>query len=199
MVGVLVKVPSSITVTPEQFEQLAVANPDLRLELTAEGQLIAMPPTGTESGGYNAELTADVAIWNRRARLGKVFDSSTGFTLPNGAIRSPDVAWIEQSRWDALTLQQRKGFAPICPDFVLELASETDDIGELRDEMQEYIDNGCRLGWSIDPRTGWVEIYRGDRPVERLKSPQTLSDEAILPGLTLDLKAIFPKGFGRSH
>ncbi|WP_038027154.1 Uma2 family endonuclease [Synechococcus sp. PCC 7336] len=195
MTGMLVKVPPSCTVTPEQFEHLAAANPELRLELTAAGRLIVMSPTGSEGGRQNARLTIAIGNWALTSRAGEIFDSSTGFTLPNGAIRSPDVAWIEQSRWDALPPQQRKGFAPICPDFVLELASETDDIEELRDKMQEYIDNGCRLGWSIDPRTGWVEIYRGDRPVERLKSPQVLSGEAVLVGLEIQLDKLFPEGF----
>lgn len=186
-----VKIPSSLKVTNEQFWQLVKANPDLRLERTAAGELIAMAPTGSEGGSYNAELGADFVMWNRQTRLGKVFDSSTGFTLPNGAIRGPDVAWVPQSRWDALTPEQRKGFAPLCPDFVLELASETDDIRDLRDKMTEYLDNGSRLGWLIDPRTHLVEIYRPDQPVEVLSAPSTLSGEDVLPGFTLNLQAIF--------
>jgi len=123
--------------------------------------------------------------------LGKVFDSSTDFTLPNGAVRTPNVAWVTQHRWEALTPEQRKGFAPLCPDFVLELASETDEIGNLRDKMTEYLDNGSRLGWLLDLRTHQVEIYRPAQPVEALSVPVTLSGEDILPGFTLNLHAIF--------
>jgi Uma2 family endonuclease len=172
-------------VTHEQFLQLVKANPDLRLELSAQGQLSIMSPTGSESGHRNAELTADFVVWNRQARLGIVFDSSTGFRLPNGAIRSPDVAWVEQSRWDALTPAERRGYAPLCPDFVLELASETDDIADLRDKLQEYLANGSRLGWLIDPKTRQVEIYRPQQPVEILQAPDVLSGESVLPGFSV--------------
>ena len=115
----LVKIPAHLHVTDEQFVQLVKANPDLRMERTAEGELLVMPPTGSEGGSYNAEVSADIVLWNRHTCLGKVFDSSTGFRLPNGAIRAPDTAWVAQPRWDALTPVQRQGFAPLCPDFVL--------------------------------------------------------------------------------
>ncbi len=174
-----------------QFLQLVKANPELRLELTAEGTLIAMSPTGSEGGQRNAELTTDFCIWNRQIKLGIVFDSSTGFRLPNGAVRSPDVSWVKQSRWDALTSEQRKGFAPLCPDFVLELASESDDIEDLQTKMQEYLENGAQLGWLIDPRTRQVEIYRPAKPVEILQSPKTLSGEDILSGLVFNLNVIY--------
>lgn len=185
------RIPPYLKVTDEQFIQLVRANPELRMERTAEGELIVMAPTGSEGGNYNAELTADFAIWNRQTSLGKVFDSSSGFRLPNGAVRAPDTAWVAQERWDALTPEQRKGFAPICPDFVLELASETDDIEELRTKMQEYIDNGSRLGWLIAPRTQQVEIYRPGQPVEVLQAPSVLSGEDTLPGFVLNLQLIF--------
>ncbi len=185
-----IKVPARLQVTDEQFLQLTKANPDLRMERTAEGELIVMPPTGSEGGSYNAELSADLVMWNRQARLGKVFDSSTGFTLPNGATRTPDAAWVAQSRWNALTPEQRKGFAPLCPDFVLELASETDNIADLRAKMQEYLDNGCRLGWLIDPKTQQVEIYRPTQPVEVLQSPERLSGENVLPGFELNFQTL---------
>jgi Uma2 family endonuclease len=187
----LVKIPAHLQVTDEQFMQLVKANPDLRLERTAEGELLVMPPTGSEGGNYNAEVSADLVLWNRRARLGKVFDSSTGFRLPNGAIRAPDTAWVAQPRWDALTPAQRQGFAPLCPDFVLELASATDDTADLRVKMQEYFDNGCRLGWLIDPRTQQVEVYRPAQPIEVLQAPATLSGEEVLPGFVLDLHRLF--------
>lgn len=186
-----VKIPSSMHVTDEQFRQLARANPDLRMERTAEGVLIVMPPTGSEGGNYNAELNADVVIWNRQTQLGKVFDSSTGFHLPNGAIRAPDIAWVAQQRWDTLTPEQRKGFAPLCPDFIIELASETDDLDDLRAKMQEYLDNGCRLGWLIDPTTHQAEIYRPGQPAEVRQLPTTLSGEDVLPEFALNLREIF--------
>ncbi|UBF27447.1 Uma2 family endonuclease [Kovacikia minuta CCNUW1] len=184
-------IPRDLKVTDEQFLQFVKANPDLRMELTANRELIVMAPAGSESGNFNAELTTDLSVWNRQTRLGVAFDSSTGFRLPNGAIRAPDSAWIIRARWEALTPQQRKGFAPICPDFVLELASESDKIEDLRAKMQEYIDNGCRLGWLIDPRSQQVEIYRPGQPTEVLQSPAALSGETVLPGFILNLQTIF--------
>jgi Uma2 family endonuclease len=186
-----VYLPQSFTVTDSQFWELARTNPELRLERTAEGELIVMPPTGSEGGNYNAEVTTDFGIWNRRTQLGKVFDSSTGFKLPNGATRAPDTAWVTHERWNALTPEQRKKFAPICPDFVLELASESDDLDTLRLKMREYIENGCRLGWLVIPKTQQVEIYRIDGSIEVLQSPITLSGETVLPGFVLDLTTIF--------
>lgn len=191
MINVLVQIPNTLRVTDDQFLELVRANPDLRMECTAEGELIVMSPTGSEGGNYNAELTTDFVIWNRQTKLGKIFDSSTGFKLPNGATRAPDTAWVKQSRWDALTPEQQKGFAPLCPDFVLELASETDDIEILQAKMQEYLDNGCSLGWLIDPKTRQIEIYRRDQEVEVLQNPKSLSGEDVLPGFTLNLETIF--------
>ncbi|MEM6836960.1 MAG: Uma2 family endonuclease [Cyanobacteria bacterium P01_C01_bin.120] len=191
MLNVLIQIPSALRITDGQFLELVRANPDLRMERTAEGELIVMSPTGSEGGNYNAELTTDFGIWNRQVKLGKIFDSSTGFKLPNGATRSPDTAWIKQARWNALTPKQRQGFAPICPDFVLELASETDDIKILQAKMQEYLENGCSLGWLIDPKTRQVEIYRPDQKVEVLQNPKSLSGEDILPGFTLNLATLF--------
>jgi Uma2 family endonuclease len=189
--AVTLNLHSALDLTNEAFEQLCQNNPDLRLERTAQGELIAMSPAGSESGNYNAELTTDLTLWNRRTRSGKTFDSSAGFTLPNGAIRSPDAAWIEQSRWDALTADQKRKFAPICPDFVIELRSPSDDIETLRAKMQEYLSNGLQLGWLIDPDTKTVETYRPGAPVEILQSPTTLSGETILPGFVLDLRTIW--------
>lgn len=153
-----------------------------------------MPPTGSEGGHYNAELTIDMGLWNRRTQLGKIFDSSTGFQLANGAIRAPDTAWITNERWNSLTPDQRQRFAPICPDLVLELASQSDDLETLRHKMQEYMENVCRLGWLIISRIQQVEIYRGNGVVEGLQSPRSLSGENVLPGLVLDLVAIFQAG-----
>lgn len=188
-----VKVPTSLRISDEQFLQFVKANADLRMERTAQGELIVMAPTGSEGGSRNVEISTDLTLWNRQALLGIAFDSSTGFRLPNGAIRSPDSSWIARARWEALTPEQRKGFAPICPDFAMELASETDDIEDLRAKMQEYLDNGCRLGWLIDPRSQQVEIYRPGKTVEILNSPRSLSDEEILPGFILSLERLFQR------
>ncbi|MBD1881269.1 MULTISPECIES: Uma2 family endonuclease [unclassified Coleofasciculus] len=191
MNSLTLNIPSVLKLTDEQFEQLAAANRDLRLELTAKGELIIMPPTGGETGDRNFELDGQLWYWNRQTRLGKAFDSSTGFRLPKGGTRSPDVAWVSMDRWEALTPAQRKKFLPLCPDFAVELVSETDDVEETRSKMQEYVNNGLRLGWLINPRTRQVEIYRPNQAVEVLQSPTTLSGEDVLPGFVLDLQPIF--------
>jgi len=191
MSALTLQLPPVLKLTDEQFEQLAAANRELRLELTAKGELIIMPPTGGETGERNFELDGQLWYWNRQTRLGKAFDSSTGFRLPQGATRSPNVAWIRIERWEALTPAQRKKFLPLCPDFAVELVSETDDVEETRAKMQEYVDNGLRLGWLINPRTRQVEIYRPNQAVEVLQSPATLSGEEVLPGFVLDLQPIF--------
>ncbi len=160
------RIPKQLRVTHEQFFELAKANPELRLESTASGELVVMPPTGSESGYFKSELTTEVGLWNRQASSGKVFDSSTGFRLPNGAIRSPDVAWVAQERWQALTSEQRRGFAPLCPDFVIELVSQSDDLDAVQAKMVEYRENGYRLGWLIDPEARTAAIYRPGQPVE---------------------------------
>lgn len=150
-----------------------------------------MAPTGGESGKRNADLTTDLNIWNRQTKLGIVFDSSTGFKLPNGAERSPDTSWVKLDRWNTLSSEQRQKFVPLCPDFAIELRSETDSIKTLREKMREYLDNGLRLGWLIDPKTQSVEIYRPGQGVETLKSPSTLSEEDVLPGFVLNLQLFF--------
>ncbi|MDY6785468.1 MAG: Uma2 family endonuclease [Cyanobacteriota bacterium] len=182
----------ALRVTPEQFEVLAIANGDLRLERTATGELIVNPPAGSESGKRNSSLTGQLDRWQEeREDLGEVFDSSAGFTLPNGAIRSPDASWVSRERWDALTPKQRKGFAPLCPDFVVELRSESDSLTQLRSKMQEYIDNGARLGWLIDPQNRRVEVYRSGVAVEVLDNPAALSGEEVLPGFVLNLRRVW--------
>ncbi|MBE9209997.1 Uma2 family endonuclease [Nostoc sp. LEGE 06077] len=187
-------IPPAVGLTDEQFYQICLANDEWRIELTAEGELIIMPPTGGESGIRNSGLTAKVYIWNEQAKLGKVFDSSTEFRLPNGAYRSPDVSWVKQERWDALTPDQRRRFPPICPDFVIELRSQTDSLKKLRAKMQEYRDNGAWLGWLIDPITPLVEIYLPGVEVEVInftfEQPPTLSGEDVLPGFILSLTQI---------
>lgn len=179
-----------IDLTDEQFFQVCQNNRDLRFERTASGELVIMPPTGGETGNRNFEIVVQLGIWNKKHNLGKGFDSSTGFILPNGAARSPDAAWVLQERWEALTQQQRQKFLPLCPDFVVELCSPTDSLKQTQAKMQEYIDNGARLGWLIDAKAQRVEIYRLNQDVEILEQPATLSGEDVLPGFILDLKLV---------
>ncbi|MGD2181274.1 Uma2 family endonuclease [Lusitaniella coriacea] len=179
-------------VTPEQFEELAAANRDLRLERTAQGELIVNPPTGGESGRRNVSLTGQLGRWDEANEdLGIAFDSSTGFILPNGAICSPDASWVQQERWDALTPEQRRGFVPLCPDFVVELRSATDSVAKLQEKMQEYLNNGARLGWLIEPQNQRVEIYRPGQKIQVLEHPIELSGEDVLPGFILNLRRIW--------
>lgn len=183
----------ALQVTPAQFAILAAENRDLRLERTATGILIVNPPTGGESGNRNFHLTTQLGIWcEANDRLGEGFDSSTGFELPNGANRSPDASWVTKARWESLTQEQKDGFTPLCPDFVVKLHSKTDSLKKLREKMQEYMENGAQLGWLIDPQNKRVEIYRSGQPVEVLENPSNLSGETILPGFTLSLQRIFP-------
>jgi Uma2 family endonuclease len=190
---IAVNIPSTLilSITHEQFVQLALANRDLQLERTPMGELIVMPPTGSDTGNRNLDIEGQLWLWNRQTKLGKAFNSSSGFHLPNGAFRSPDASWIRQERWDALTPEQRKGFAPLCPDFVLELRSESDNMEPLRAKMREYMANGARLGWLIDRKNKKVEIYRQGQEVEVLDNPSTLSDEDVLPGFVLDLTEVW--------
>ncbi len=191
MTTLTLNLQSLLEITDEQFYQLCQANRDLKFERTAKGEILIMPPTGSETGGRNAGLTAQIWLWNQQTRLGKSFDSSTGFRLPYGADRSPDAAWVRRDRWDALTAVQKRKFAPICPDFVVELCSPNDDIEDVQAKMQEYLANGIRLGWLIDPETRRVEIYRPNQAVEILHNPATISGEDVLPGFILDLQPIF--------
>jgi Uma2 family endonuclease len=187
MTAVTLNLDALTTLTPDQFWALSLTNRDVRLELTAQGKLIVMPPTGWESGKRNANVTADLGIWNRQAQLGVVFDSSTGFILPNGAVRSPDAAWVRQDRMDALN-PKPEGFLPLAPDFAIELRSATDSTRDIREKMKEYMDNGVRLGWFLNPQSKEVEIYRIGQEVEVLKSPLSLSGEDVLSEFVLDLK-----------
>ncbi len=190
-----IAIPRGFRVTPEQFEQLAYAEQLARLELTATGELIVMSPTGGEAGEKNFNLYIDLGNWNRRTKLGKAFDSSTVFVLPNGARRSPDVSWVRLERWNTLTPQEKRGFPPIAPDFAIELVSPSDlknqRYEDLQAKMQEYLDNGVQLGWLIEPSAQTVEIYRSEQQVEILNNPQTLSGENVLLEFTLDLTDIF--------
>ncbi|MEG4858175.1 Uma2 family endonuclease [Microcoleus sp. K1-B6] len=180
-----------IKLTDDQFFELCQENENIRLERTAKGELIIMSPAGGETGSSNAGLTAQIWIWNQQSKLGKVFDSSTGFKLPNNANRAPDASWVKLERWDALTPEQQKKFPPICPDFVVELMSPSDSLKETQDKMKEYRDNGAVLGWLINRKSRQVEIYRQEREVEVLESPATVSGEDVLPGFILNLESIW--------
>jgi Uma2 family endonuclease len=179
----------TIELTDEQFFQICQNNRDLRIERTAEGELIIMPPTGWESGNRNSRLTQRLGNWADADGKGLTFDSSTGFKLPNGANRSPDASWVSRERLIALNPDPAK-FLPMAPDFVAELRSASDSLETLRRKMQEYINNGVRLGWLIDPQNQQVEIYRPGKEVEVLLSPTSLSGEDVLPGFVLDLAQI---------
>lgn len=180
----------AIALTDEQFFQLCQDNRDLRFERTASGRLMIMPPMGSDTGRRNVKITTQLEVWSQKNNLGIAFDSSTGFKLPNGAERSPDASWVKRERWDALTPEQQEKFAPLCPDFVVELRSPSDPLKMVQEKMREYMDNGASLGWLLDPKNKQVEIYRCDRAVEILSSPATLSGEEVLPGFLLDLKLI---------
>jgi Uma2 family endonuclease len=187
-------IPSTIAlqVTPEQFKVLALANRDLRLERTAQGELIVNPPTGWETGNRNVKISYFLVRWiEEEEGSGLPFDSSTGFILPNGATRSPDTSWVSQERWDALTPEQKAEiFAPICPDFVVELRSASDNLQPLQEKMQEYLKNDAQLGWLIDPGRKQVEVYRPGKEAEVLNNPVELSGEGVLPGFVLNLQRV---------
>ncbi|MGB3586655.1 MAG: Uma2 family endonuclease [Tunicatimonas sp.] len=185
-----IKLPPSLSLTNDEFFALCQENRDLRFERNANGEIIIMAPTGGITGDKNGELVADLKLWNRQRQLGKVFDSSTGFILPNGATRSPDASWLERSRWEALTEEQQAKFVPLCPDFVVELMSPSDLLKTIQAKMQEWMDNGCRLGWLFYPIEDKTFIYRtGQAPPEILNSyDRTLSGEDVLPGFVFDLR-----------
>ncbi|EKV00387.1 hypothetical protein Lepto7375DRAFT_2497 [Leptolyngbya sp. PCC 7375] len=178
------------TLTDEAFYQLCRANPDVKFERSAQGKLIIMSPTGGESGRRNADITTDLNLWNRQTKLGYTFDSSTCFKLPNGAERSPDASWIERSRWEALSLSDREKFPPIAPDFVIELRSATDRLATLQAKMEEYRENGVRLGWLINPQEKTTEIYLPGQAVEVLQAPQQINGGDVLPGFVLNVENI---------
>ena len=181
----------TLRVNHEEFEKLCQDNPDRSFELTAAGELIVMAPVGGESGNYESELGGELFVWNRQTRLGKTFSSSTIFVLPNGAERSPDAAWVELSRWEALTPEQRKKFPPLVPDFVIELRSATDRLAPLRGKMAEYRSNGVRLGLLINPKNKQVEIYRSGQESEIYESPTSIDCGEVMPGFILSLSEIW--------
>jgi Uma2 family endonuclease len=181
-----------LQVTPEQFAELARANSELRLERNATGELIVSPPTGWETGDRNFKLIVQLGNWcEQHDQAGRAFESSTGFILPNGATRSPDVSWVSSTRWNALTDAEKGIFPNICPDFVVELRSASDNLAPLQAKMQEYLNNGAVLGWLIDPKNRRVEIYRVGRVMEVLENPLELFGEEVLPGLVVNLQRIW--------
>lgn len=181
----------TLRVNHEEFEKLCHDNPERSFELTATGELIVMTPVGGESGNSELELGGELFVWNRQTRLGKIFSSSTIFVLPNGALRSPDAAWVELSRWEALTPEQRTKFPPLAPDFVIELRSSTDRLPLLREKMEEYRSNGVRLGLLINPQNMQVEIYRPGQEPEILESPPAIDCSEVMPGFILSMSEIW--------
>jgi Uma2 family endonuclease len=180
-----------IIVTDEQFELLCRENPELRLELTAQKELVIMPPTGFETGRRNSRFSRHLDTWAEADGTGIATDSSTLFILPNGAKRSPDAAWVRLERLHTLTKDQREGPLSLCPDFVVELRSPNDRLTDLHEKMREYLDNGAQLGWLIDPFEKQVCVYRSGQPVETLDNPTSVSGDPILPGFVLSLNELW--------
>ena len=178
-------------ITSEQFGELCRSNRDLRLELTSTGELIVMPPAGSKTGMRNADLTYQLTAWAKKDGSGISFDSSAGFTLPNGAMLSPDAAWIKRERWDSLTEDEQEGFAPLCPDFVVEIRSRSDDLPPLESKMQEYIANGASMAWLIDPLKHRVYAYTSGGEMSVLENPGTVSGGCLLPGFELRMSQLW--------
>jgi Uma2 family endonuclease len=191
-----VQLRPALALSAEQFFALAQLNRELRLELTAQGALIVMSPTGGETSRRNVKIVFQLESWAVRDGTGAVFDSSGGFILPNGATRSPDASWVSNARLAPLTTAQRERFPPLCPDVVIELRSPTDSLRALQEKMREYLDNGARLGWLLDPEEKRVYRYRPGVATEQLDAPETLAGDPVLPGFVLDLRAVWPLGEG---
>jgi Uma2 family endonuclease len=189
--AVLLDLRPIVDLTDEQFYELCRVNRELRLERTAEGEILIMPPTGSQTGRRNSKITQRLANWAEQDGSGVAFDSSAGFKLPNGATRSPDASWIKLERWESLTPKQQEIFAPICPDFVIELRSTTDNAEELHAKMLEYVENGAQLGWLIDPQERRVYVYRPQNEAETLENPARVEGDPTLKGFVLDLQEIW--------
>lgn len=175
----------------EQFFDFCQANRDVRIERNKDGEIIIMPPTGANTGDRNAEITMQLRIWAKKNRNGKSYDPSTGFKLPNGATVSPDASWVKNERLKEFTAKQREKFLPLCPDFVIELRSASDSLKDSQEKMREYIENGARLGWLIDPKNKKVHVYRASGEVEILDNPDIVSGEDVLQKFELDLTEIW--------
>jgi Uma2 family endonuclease len=180
-----------LKMTDEQFALLCQENPGLRLELTAQGELSIMPPTGSKTGWRNSEISYSLTAWAKADGAGLTFDSSTLFTLPNGAKRSPDASWMRKDRWNTLSVEEQEGFAPLCPEFVIELRSPSDRLSDLQDKMQEYLANGAQLGWLIDPMEKRVYVYHLGQPVEVLDDPPSVNGDPLLPGFVLFVRELW--------
>ncbi|WP_414563731.1 MULTISPECIES: Uma2 family endonuclease [unclassified Anabaena] len=191
IIPIVLQLPSAMSMTDEQFYEFCQLNRDFRIERNSVGELMIMSPTGSETDERNFNLIGQLWVWTKQDGTGIGFGSSGGFTLPNGAVRSPDAAWIKRTRWEAISPELRKKFAPICAEFVIELRSESDNLRILQDKMQEYMDNGTQLGWLIDRKQRQVFIYRPNTRVEVLDNPQTLYGESLLPGFVLDLSQVW--------
>ncbi len=190
-VGYLTLVLPNGGFSDDQFFEFCQMNDNLRIERTSQVEIIILPPTGGKTGFRNAELVAEVGIWNRQKKGGVIFDSSTGFKLPNGATYSPDLAWLRNDRWEALTEKQKEKHAPICPDFVVELLSISQDVASLKTKMEEYMENGCSLGWLIDPYGRTTYIFRPKLPMEEVPFNQELFGGQVLDSFKIKLADIF--------
>lgn len=190
-VPLTVNLPSIKSMSVEEFYEFCQANRDLRIERSASGEVIIMPPAFSDTGNRNGKIFQQLANWAEQDGTGETFDSSAGFTLPNGAIRSPDASWIKLERWNALTEEQKASFAPICPDFVIELRSKSDTLSGLQDKMQEYLNNGVSLGLLIERKNRNVYIYRPNQEPEVLDNPETVSVEPELSGFVLRMATIW--------
>jgi len=186
-----VRLAPLVTLTDDQYFAFCQINPELRIERTAEGALVLMPPAGAESSARNAELTRQLANWAQRDGSGLTFDSSAGFTLLDGATRSPDAAWVARERWESLAMLERRKFPPLCPDFVAELRSPSDLLAALHAKLEEYVGNGARLGWLLDLERRTVHVYRPGQAVESLVDIDELAGDPVLPGFILDLRSIW--------
>ena len=193
--GLLLHLRPVIELTEDQFFEFCQINQELRIERTAEGDLVIMPPEGGETGNRSILLGTFLTQWAWQDGTGVTFGSSTGFILPNGAMRAPDAAWVRRSRLTALTADQKQKFLPLCPDVVVEIRSPSDRLNNLQEKMQEYLDTGAQLGWLIDPPSRTVYVYRPNRPVERLEHPATIAGDPVLPGFSLDLQTIWEPAF----
>lgn len=192
---VVIRLQPVFDVTEDKFFEFCQLNAEWRIERTAQGEVLIMPPTGGETGSRETKLSTQLTNWAEHDGTGVAFGSSTGFDLPNGATRSPDASWVERSRLEMLTPEQKKKFLPLCPDFVIELRSPSDRLDDLKEKMQEYIDNGARLGWLLDPISRRVYVYLPGSPVECLDNPQNISAAPTLPGFKLDLARAWEPGF----
>ncbi|MEH1922362.1 Uma2 family endonuclease [Nostoc sp.] len=188
----VLQIPSSMQMTDEQFFEFCQVNRDLRIERNKFGELVIMPPTGSETGNREGNIFGQLWVWSEQDGTGITFSSSTGFKLSTGAERSPDVSWIKLERWNALSPEQQRKFAPICPDFVVELKSPSDNLQTLKEKMEEYMNEpGIQLGWLIDRKQHKVYIYRPELPEECLDNPATVSGESVLPGFILNMSKVW--------